>query len=196
MSESALRLTDPSGDFLAEVSERSGQKVNLCFQCQKCSSGCPVAAYADLHPSQLLRLVQLGLRDQAMGSAFLWLCSGCETCGARCPNGIRTAAVVDAIREMAAGRKAAEPNARLFHESFLASVRRYGRVHELGMLTRYKLRSGNLFQDLDVGRQMFFKGKLKLMPHRIRDVAAVREIFRRTAAGSHPDKPRTPVQGG
>jgi len=195
MGETALRLTDPAGDFLAEVSSRSGQKVALCFQCQKCSSGCPVAAYADLHPSQLLRLVQFGLRDQALASRFLWLCSSCETCGARCPNGIRTAAVVDALREMAVDPRAPERNTRLFHQAFLDSVRRYGRVHELGMLTRYKLRSGSLFQDLDVGRHMFFKGKLKLMPHRVHDVGAVREIFRRVAAKNRTDKPRTSVRG-
>ena len=195
MGETALRLTDPAGDFLAEVSRLSGQKVGLCFQCQKCSSGCPVAEYADLHPSQLLRVIQFGLRDRALGSAFIWLCSSCETCGARCPNGIRTAAVVDALREMATDTHAPERNTRLFHQAFLDSVRRYGRVHELSMLTRYKLKSGSLFQDLDVGRNMFFKGKLKLMPHRVHDVGAVRQIFRRVAAKKHSDKPRTSVRG-
>jgi len=177
MGEAALKLAEGT-DFLAEVSRLSGQKVGLCFQCQKCSSGCPVAQWADLHPSQLLRIVQLGLRDEALGSSFIWLCSGCETCGARCPNGIRTAAVVDALREMA-GMGTRERNTRLFHRAFLDSVRRYGRVHDLGMLARYKLKSGTLFQDMDIGRRLFFKGKLKLLPHRIKDTGAVREIFRR-----------------
>ncbi|MDA8334984.1 MAG: 4Fe-4S dicluster domain-containing protein [Peptococcaceae bacterium] len=182
MGESALKLTG-GDDFLKEVSLLSGQKIGLCFQCQKCSSGCPVAQWADLHPSQLLRTVQFGLRDQALASSFIWLCSGCETCGARCPNGIRTAAVVDALKEMADG--GAERNMRLFHRAFLDSVRRYGRIHELGMLTRYKLQSGSLFQDLDLGRHMFVKGKLKVMPHRIKGTGAVRDIFRRVQAKKH-----------
>ncbi|HUW64728.1 MAG TPA: 4Fe-4S dicluster domain-containing protein [Spirochaetia bacterium] len=187
MGETALRLPVEAGDFLAEVSRLSGQKVGLCFQCQKCSSGCPVAQYADLHPSQLLRTVQFGLKDQALDSSFIWLCSGCETCGARCPNGIRTAAVVDTLKEMAGsnGKVAAERNTQLFHRAFLDSVRRYGRVHELGMLTKYKLQSGNLFQDLDIGRHMFLKGKLKLMPHRIKGAGAVRDIFRRVQEKKH-----------
>lgn len=187
MGKAALRLKPAAADFLAEVSRRSGQKVELCFQCQKCSSGCPVAQYADLHPSQLLRAVQFGLKDQALNSSFIWLCSSCETCGARCPNNIRTSAVVDTLKEMAhnGSGSTAERNTQIFHSAFLDSARRYGRVHELSMMGRYKLRSGTLFQDLDLGRRMFFKGKLKIMPHRIKGTGAVRDIFRRVQEKNH-----------
>ncbi len=173
--------------FLNEVTHLSGQPIELCFQCQKCSSGCPVSQYADLHPNQLLRLIQFGLKERVLNSAFLWLCSGCETCGARCPNGIRTAAVADVLKEMALleAKTVAERNTRLFHRAFLDSVRRYGRVHELGMLARYKLNSGTLFQDLDLGRQLFFKGKLALVPHRIKGAGEVRGIFRRVKEKKH-----------
>ena len=30
-----------------------------CYQCKRCSVGCPVAPFADLHPAQIMRAVQL-----------------------------------------------------------------------------------------------------------------------------------------
>jgi heterodisulfide reductase subunit C len=52
-------------------------------------------------------------------------------------------------------------------------------VFEVGMLAAYKLRSGDLFSDVDKAPRMLAKGKLSLLPHRSRNVKQVRDIFRR-----------------
>ena len=39
---------------------RSGTPVSACFQCHKCTTGCPVGPEMDLLPSQVMRLVHLG----------------------------------------------------------------------------------------------------------------------------------------
>ncbi|MBO8137351.1 MAG: 4Fe-4S dicluster domain-containing protein [Desulfotomaculum sp.] len=168
-------------NFLQEVKKRSCQPIDLCYQCQKCAAGCQVASYTDFRPNQIIRLIQFGLKDEALKSSAIWLCVNCETCGARCPNGISISAVTDTLREMALEEKvpASVKNVPLFHKAFLDSVKSGGRVHEPTMLLRYKLKSGNLFEDMKMGLDLFKKGKLPLFPSRTKHKDAVKKIFER-----------------
>ena len=169
------------GAFLAEVERRSGTRVSACLQCHKCSTGCPIGPEMDYLPSQLMRLVHLGAADEALGSRAIWLCASCETCTTRCPMAIDIAAVMDALRMMAIDRQVALPDARgsTFNKSFLSSVRRHGRVFEMGLMTAYKLRSGDLLSDVEKAPAMLAKGKLSLLPKRSGGVGGVRDVFRR-----------------
>lgn len=165
--------------FIEEIKKRSGQPVQLCYQCQKCAAGCPVSAYSDFHSNQIIRLLQYGLKETVLKSSAIWLCSGCETCGARCPNGINVGRVMDALRELAL-EEGVEGKGRLillFHREFLKSVRSKGRVNETLMLARYKIKSGQLFSDLKLGLSLFRKGKLALFPPEVRNKDRVRQIF-------------------
>jgi heterodisulfide reductase subunit C2 len=170
----------PSG-FLEEVERRSATPVGACLQCHKCSSGCPVAPDTDLLPSQIMRLVQLGMADELLESKGIWLCASCEACTTRCPMAIDIAAVMDALRIMAIERKVAVPDShgKHFNNSFLGSVRNHGRVFEAGMMTAYKLRSGDLMADVDKVPKMLAKKKLSLLPKRSSSRREVREVFRR-----------------
>jgi heterodisulfide reductase subunit C2 len=163
-----------------EVEHRSGTAVSACFQCHKCSTGCPIGPDMDLLSSQIMRLIHLGAESDVLESEAIWLCASCEACTTRCPQGIDIAAVMDALRIMAIERKADVPDAhgKHFNHSFLDSVRRHGRVFEMGMLTAYKLRSGDWFSDVEKAPKMFVKGKLSLLPHRS-STRKVRDIFRR-----------------
>jgi len=95
--------------------------------------------------------------------------------------GIDIAGVMDALRIMAVERQAAGADARaeIFNRSFLGSVRHHGRVYELGMMTAYKLRSGDLMSDVGKIPAMLAKGKIGLLPKRSGAAAQVREVFRR-----------------
>jgi heterodisulfide reductase subunit C/quinone-modifying oxidoreductase subunit QmoC len=77
------------------------------------------------------------------------------------------------LRDGAAGRRRVAE----FHQAFLKAVRTHGRVHELEMIARYKLRTGAFLDDADLGAKMFVKGRLRLVPERIRDVKEVRRIL-------------------
>ncbi|TYO94911.1 4Fe-4S dicluster domain-containing protein [Desulfallas thermosapovorans] len=168
--------------FFNEVKEKSRQPIELCYQCQKCASGCIATGFADYYPNEIIRLVQLGQKERVLNSSSIWICSSCETCGARCPNGINTAEVMDALKEMAiAAGMVKEKNINLFHNTFLNSVRSHGRVHETSMMVIYKIKSGDLFSDMDVGLEMFRKGKLPLFPHRIKARGKIKDIFNKTA---------------
>ena len=52
-----------AGDFAAAVEQESHANLMACLQCKKCTSGCPVAALADLKPHEMVRKVQFGQRD-------------------------------------------------------------------------------------------------------------------------------------
>jgi heterodisulfide reductase subunit C len=86
--------------FLRDVERRSGAPVSACFQCHKCSSGCPLAPDMDLLSSQVMRLIHLGQQDEVLRSETIWTCASCEACTTRCPMGIDVAAVMDTLRIM------------------------------------------------------------------------------------------------
>lgn len=165
--------------FLHEVEGRSGTPVSACYQCHKCSTGCPIGPEMDLLSSQVMRLIHLGQDTEVLESQAIWLCASCEACTTRCPMEIDIAGVMDALRIMAVERKVGITDARAaqFNRSFLASVRRHGRVFEPGMLAFYKLRSRELLADIDKVPKMLAKGKLALFPKRSRAAREVRKVF-------------------
>ena len=167
--------------FLEEAKKRSGEDLSLCYQCLKCTAGCPTAPHMDIRPNNIIRLIQMGMKGEVLGSSAIWLCVSCETCGTRCPNKIDIGVLMDALREMAIEEKvpAKEKNIHLLHEAFVQSIKRGGRVHEATMLIDYKLRSRDFFTDLGPGMIMFFKGKIPLLPSLIKGRQEIKRIFER-----------------
>jgi heterodisulfide reductase subunit C len=170
--------------FHAEVERLCGENTLQCYQCGECTAGCPAAFAMELSPNKIMRMVQLGCEKQVLGSKTIWLCAGCETCATRCPRGLSVAKVMDACREIGhkKGVKSGEPGVSVFHETFLSGVEVNGRVHEPAMIALYKIKSRNLFQDIPLGIKMFLKGKLGLIPSRIKGLPEVKKIFKKTAA--------------
>jgi heterodisulfide reductase subunit C2 len=162
------------------VESLCGEIVTHCYQCGECTAGCPVAFAMDIMPNQVMRMAQLGLTKPLLESRAIWLCAGCETCATRCPRSVALSKVMDALRQIAQSEgKAAETNVVKFHKAFMDAVARDGRVHEVGMLARYKMATRDLFSDIGLGMRMFFKGKLKMMPDKIRGAREVRELIRK-----------------
>jgi heterodisulfide reductase subunit C2 len=167
--------------FLEEVKNRSGENLSLCYQCLKCTAGCPTAPHMDFRPNTLIRMIQMGRKEAVLRSHAIWFCVSCETCGTRCPNEIDIGVLMDALREMAIEEKvpAAEKNIHLLHETFIRSIRRGGRVHEATMLMEYKLRSRDFLTDLGPGLKMFLKGKIPVFPDLIKGRKDIQRIFDR-----------------
>ena len=168
-------------DFSSEVKEASGTNIDRCYQCLTCSLDCPVAFAMDYLPHQVVRLVQLGLKQEALTSATIWVCANCEACATRCPNDVAIPRVMDTLRAMALRERVVEKGKDIvvFHHTFLENIRRWGRQYELSLLLQIKLRTRDFFSDLRLGLRMLRQGKLKLRPPRLKDVAGVRAIFRR-----------------
>lgn len=169
------------GNLLTRVMEESGQPVNLCFQCKKCSAGCPMIGEFDYPPNMVMRMVQLGERNTLLTSKAIWMCVSCETCGARCPNGISTAAVMDSLRAacVAEGAKPADRATFELHNAFTENVKTFGRLHEASMLMLYKLRSRQISKDdIELGVKLFFRGKIPLLPGKSKNMEKIRALFR------------------
>ncbi len=171
----------PDCAFLEAVESRSGEKVSRCYQCRKCTNGCPLAFAMDLMPNQVIRAVQLGLEDEILGSKTIWVCASCQTCTTRCPNDIDIAHLMDTLRQLSreSDVPAAEDKIVKFHQAFLDSVRRHGRLFELGMVGRYKLSSRDFFSGAKLGMEMVRKGKLKFLPAGVKGKREIREMFKK-----------------
>jgi heterodisulfide reductase subunit C2 len=168
-----------------QVRAASGVDVSRCYQCGKCSAGCPMTPETRLRPHDVVRLVGLDRRERLASDDSLWLCLACETCSARCPNGCEPARVLETVREILA-REApggVPPRVAAFHRAFLDQVRRHGRMFELGLVVEYKLRSGALMQDAASTPALAVRGKLHPLPHRIDGRNEVARIFERCLAG-------------
>ena len=83
------------------VNDLSGQSIQLCYHCHKCTAGCPAAFAMEYGPDRILRLIQFGQQERLLSSRDPWLCLGCEMCGAFCPNEIDINEVMIALKEIA-----------------------------------------------------------------------------------------------
>ena len=177
-----LELTDEQRKFLAEVIRISGQNVNLCYQCKKCTAGCPVVhtGAMDITPAQVIHAIRLGQVDLVLNSHTVWVCASCETCTTRCPQGVDIARVIDAARVYAQrlGRVDKEKSVYVFLSTFMNNLEKYGRLYELGLVIGLKLKTKEFLKDVTLGRDMFFKGKLKLLPHKMRNVKEIRQMLK------------------
>jgi len=171
------------------IHETAGVRLAECYQCGKCTAGCPMARYMDLSPNQVMRLAQSADAEalaRLFSAAALWYCVGCLTCTQRCPKKLDPAAVMDVLREMAEERgriPAAAKKVRAFHRAFLDTVEFGGRMSEVPLVVRYKLASLDLFSDVALAPAMLAKGKLPLRLHRIKGHGEVKRIFKACRQG-------------
>ncbi len=177
-----------SHSLAARLEKEGNVSVADCYQCGKCTAGCPAAEDMDVPPSQILRLLQTESakhEDRALKSLAIWMCIGCETCVTRCPQEVDLPRTMDFLRQESLARNIANQDADdivAFHRAFLNSVERAGRLFEFGMIGDYKLRTGHFFKDLNVAPTMFFKGKLGLLPQGGANKREVAAIFERVRA--------------
>ncbi len=164
------RPIDPG--LARRVMDEIGQNVYLCYQCVKCTSGCPVAAFFDWQPNQIMRALQLGQEDIALHAQTPWLCAFCQTCTTRCPQGLDIAAIMEFLTREALARNIQPPIPEVdaFNRAFLREVRLWGRAYEPGLMVELKLRALSarhpeaLTEDLTLYVRMLRKGKVSLLP--------------------------------
>ena len=176
---SSMQMDPKENLFLSEVVQASGETLQACYQCQKCSAGCPVAYAMDLLPNHVLRHIQYGHREKVLGSKTIWICASCYTCSVRCPNNIDIAKIMDTLRHLAmhSDVKPAEKEIPLFHSVFLDVIKSRGRIHELSLILRFKSKTRDFFKDASLGWKMFRRGKIKLLPSSFSGGKEVRGIF-------------------
>lgn len=171
------------GNFIKKIYEESGIDVRRCYQCGKCSGSCPVhnSKGMDYSPNRILRMIQLGMEEEVLDTRTIWACVLCSTCTARCPRDIDVPRVMDALRIMAKKRGIINKfkNANVFHDVFMDSIVKHGRVYELGLLIGLKLKqSGTLFEELDIGLPAMLSAGLRIpkLPPKVNNPDEIRKI--------------------
>jgi len=158
-------------DLAKRVQEELGQNVYLCYQCVKCTSGCPVAGFFDWQPNQIMRALQLGQEDIALESQTPWLCAACQTCTTRCPQNLDINAIMEFLTREALGR-GIEPvvsEVNDFNRAFLREVRLWGRAYEPGLMAEMLLHDPKtLVEDYDFFMGMLKKRKVAILPKPVR----------------------------
>lgn len=172
--------TESQKAFISRIEQEAGTSIHLCYQCGKCSAGCPAAFAMDYPPRQVIRLLQLGLVDEALNAKSIWICASCETCSARCPRGVDIASLMDAMRREALRQgKVNDKKVAAFNKAFLNGVKNFGRNYEAGLMLQYNLSTGQLFKDMGLGLPMMSRGKVGLFPEKIQNRDEVKKIFER-----------------
>lgn len=184
-----VKLSNSIGDS-NQWTSRIGHNIQQCYQCGKCTAGCPVAFAMDIAPHQIIRMLQLGLLSETFKTETIWLCASCSTCSTRCPKEVDLANLMDNLRQMAIERgvvpKGRGKNVSLFNSLFLSDLKKYGRAHEMGLMMKYNINLLNPLKDAWTGLTLFSHGKLKIGPHRIKgakDIERIMENVKRMEAG-------------
>ncbi|MCX6178555.1 MAG: heterodisulfide reductase-related iron-sulfur binding cluster [Chlorobiales bacterium] len=188
-----------------QLEKSTGNDYNCCYQCGKCTAGCPAGAFMDNPPARIMRLVQAGYIEEALRSDALWYCVGCMTCTSRCPQNMEIAGTMDSLRALALEKNIisedkAKKLVNAFHVSFLNNVRKHGRLQELSLVNSYKLRTKTFLQDAGSGIKMIKEGKINPM-HTLTGKGGVKgkdqieKIFEASHKKSHESAPkRRPIK--
>lgn len=171
--------TDSQKALLAKIEKEAGTSVSLCYQCGKCTAGCPAAFAMDYPPRKVIRLLQLNMVEQALGAESIWICASCETCSTRCPRGVDIASLMDTMRREALRRGKTDKRVAAFNKAFLSGVKNFGRTYEAGLTLQYNLTTGQLLKDMNMGLPMMTRGKVSVLPTKIKGRDEVKKIFER-----------------
>ncbi len=180
----------PAFSLQERLSQEAAIQLSACFQCKKCSAGCPLTFAMDLLPDRVIRLALLGQTEMLLGCRTIWVCASCVTCTTRCPNGIDIAGVMDWLKEEAIrqGKAVDQPEVAAFQRFFLDSLRRAGgRLPEVALMRRftlYQLRRRPQLQELwenaKLGWALFKRGRLRpIGPPALKGRDEINEIFKR-----------------
>ncbi len=180
---------DPN--FKYEVSkEVGGQNIKLCFNCGICTVSCPVRRVDNSYnPRRIIRMVLYGMKNEVLSSETIWKCAHCLTCLERCPQDVKFAEVIEALRIIAV-REAERGNIEIkgpqfpFDLIFKDSIESYGRVFETGLLSKYIIKRkalGFMMSFSLLGLRMFRKGKISLFPHKIKALDELHHVFKESS---------------
>lgn len=195
MTSPALSYNPQSAKSLIdEVVERSNQNLYACYQCKRCASGCTVGEETGITPDQLIRLVILGHREEAINNKLVWQCVSCYTCGTRCPNNIQSGRVTETLKKMSREEEVIplNPNIAYFHDAFVQGCTRWGRVNEMEFMGYYELKNigknligfkfrkayDEIVAQIKLGRSMFKKKRFHLKLHTSRGRKEVKQFYK------------------
>jgi len=172
-------------DFVKEVIKLpGGENILNCIQCGVCTGSCPTRYAMDYSPMQLIKMIHLGMREKVLTSSTIWLCSACYTCYTRCPQEINITSLMMSLKNLAMTENTIDNDniKPKFHKAFFEVVNKYGRLHEPTLLTKIlnKADIGNLLHNANLGLRLFRKGKIGILPAKIKQTKDLKKLLEKT----------------
>lgn len=171
-------------DFLKEVMKMpGGEKILECIQCGSCAGGCPTRFAMDYSPMQIIKMIDLGMKEEVLSSSTIWVCSACYTCATRCPRDVSFTTLMMSLRNKAIRENLVKNGAKSkFHKYFFEVVNKYGRLHEPELLVKLldKTDFNSLRHNASLGLRLFKKGKLQIRAPKIEQTSWLCNILEKT----------------
>jgi heterodisulfide reductase subunit C len=149
-----------------------GNPLKTCIQCGTCSGTCPVVDYMDHTPRRIIGMVRANLKDEVLASNTYWYCASCYHCTVRCPAQIDIAETMYALKRYSIWKHVHQEGlvGPTFSETFVKTILRSGRSFEPVLATSYLFSAGvkELIQEAVTGTKMMLKGRLPVLPPRIK----------------------------
>ena len=153
-------------DFIKEVMKMpGGEKILECIQCGSCAGGCPAMFAMDYSPMQIIKMINLGMKEEVLSSSTIWVCSACYTCATRCPRNVSFTTLMMSLRNKAINENLVTNDVNLkFHKYFFEVVNKYGRLHEPELLFNLLKKSDvkSLRHNANLALRLLKKGKLQI----------------------------------
>lgn len=170
---------DSSPELAKKIADDAGVVLSDCYQCGKCSAGCPMAESMDVQPRQVVRMLQLGMANELMRSKTIWLCATCHMCVDRCPNDIDLPSLIEHTRYEAKRRKLCAVNeVDKFNDIFIENVKNFGKSQEAILEGAYNVMTGNYIQDMGSVPHMLRHGIVQPELHSVKEREAVRKLVK------------------
>lgn len=90
-------------EFISLMLQRaiSEMTTEVCEQCGKCVSGCPVSRHMEgFNPRRIIAKVALGRMEEILKSKEVWTCTSCMKCKERCPENISPYDIILVLRNL------------------------------------------------------------------------------------------------
>ena len=173
-------------ETLAHIMEAADVRQYDCYQCGKCSGGCPMAGAMDLKPRGVMRCAQVGSLSRILNSDTIWLCTGCYTCVDRCPHDVNIPALIEEARYEARRRGILRRDSEVLNKTFVANIKAFGRNYEMLLAGLYNIFTFKPTQDINSVPHMLKKNLISPIPVRIKNTAEVAELMERAERWDDP----------
>ncbi len=162
----------------------AGERINRCIQCGTCTGSCPVSYAMDISPRELIALFRAGEMEMIMKSRTIWICASCYACTTRCPSGIKITDIIYALKRTAMEKKYQSQQAQqvqILANLFIQNLMSYGRLHEGTLIRKYYMKTNikKLFGLIPLGRKMFQKKRIAILPKKIKAYASLSRIIKK-----------------
>jgi heterodisulfide reductase subunit C len=184
----AMQVNGRENAWALAIAAETGIQVASCYQCLRCSNSCPVSTFMDIKPHQVVRLVQLGRREALLQASSIWVCLSCEMCSTYCPNEIDVAGLMNHLKNsvISSRRTPAEYEIAAFHDVFLRVLREHGRINDLQLMQRYRIKTlmhgqapsvDDLMSEASLAWNLLKRGRLRFLPERSPAAGEIRRIL-------------------